>query len=503
MKRTVQTTRRLLKWLAWTSLAIVLAFSGVIGLLYWQQDRIVQELITTVNKDFNGHLEIEDSHVSPFGNFPYISIDLDHVRVFENKEHTSEPIFDVRDVYLGFDLMHLLQGQIIIKSVKLSSGSIKLVQHRDGSFNIANALSSDQETESSGEESHLDIRSITLSDIDLIKINEENNILIEAFINQAVSRFKSTPQHLLINLDSRFEMNVVVAGDSTFVKHKHFEVDTELDFNETTQVLTIQPSELKLEKALFKMDGTVDMDDDANMNINFHGYKPNFDLFLAFAPEEIAPLLQRYDNAGKIFFEASVKGKSVNGHNPMIIADFGCEDAFFNNKISQKKVDQLFFKGHFTTGALGTPATMEFRLEDFNARPEAGTFQGSLSVKNFESPDIDMKLQSKFELDFLAKFFNISDLQDLKGSVSLTMNFHDIIDLQNPERSIEKLNESYFTELDIKDLSFRTPAFHLPLKSTHGRPPGAYRQFLCKGRRLGCFVHRHHQRLACHSSSHG
>jgi hypothetical protein len=119
MKDNTQFFRRWLKPVAWTLLLIVVVFSGLIGLLYWQQDRIVQELITTVNNDFKGHLEIEGSHVSPFGNFPYISIDLDHVRVFENKEHTSEPVFDVMDVYLGFDLFTLLQGKMWGSGVSL------------------------------------------------------------------------------------------------------------------------------------------------------------------------------------------------------------------------------------------------------------------------------------------------------------------------------------------------------------------------------------------------
>ena len=71
---------------------------------------------------------------------------------------------------------------------------------------------------------------------------------------------------------------------------------------------------------------------------------------------------------------------------------------------------------------------------------------------------------SNFKLDFLAKFFNIEDLKDLSGDLELTMNFHDIIDLEHPEKSIEKLNESYFTELKVTNLSFKTPDFHLPLK---------------------------------------
>ena len=84
-------------------------------------------------------------------------------------------------------------------------------------------------------------------------------------------------------------------------------------------------------------------------------------------------------------------------------------------------------------------------------------------VKNFDSPDIDMTLDSDFDLEFLASFINITSFDKLDGDVQLHMKFHDIIDLTRPEKSIEKLNEAYYTEILIDNLSFTTPAYHLPL----------------------------------------
>jgi hypothetical protein len=455
------------KWIKRLLLSLVLVpillFVVMIALIFWKQDAVVQELITTINQDFTGELEVRDSHISPFANFPYVSIDLDEVKVYESKTKSTPPLVHLHDVYLGFDLWTLLQGTMEIKAIKLKDGFIKLVQHTDGSFNITNALTNKTEIEDAGEEFHLDIKAISLVNVDILKLNEENNILIEAFVDNADSKFKTSPDHVTVSLDSRFLVNVMIGGDTTFIKHKHIDLHTQLDFSQVTQILTLQPSELQLEKAVFNMEGTIDFDDDMNLDLKFHGNKPNFDLFLAFAPEELAPALQRYDNQGKIFFDASITGKSINGHNPIIVADFGCEDAYFNNTVSNKKVDELYFKGHFTTGALGNASTSEFSLIDFSAKPEAGMFSGNLMVKNFDSPEIDMKLRSEFDLDFLAQFFNITDLQDLKGHVALTMNFHDVVDLANPEKSIEKLNESYFTELEVNNLSFRTSAYHLPI----------------------------------------
>ncbi len=451
----------------WIVILPICTVTALVGILYWKQASVVQELVEVVNVDFEGELEIGGSHISPFANFPYISIDLEHVRVFESKSKSTPPLLDVEDIYLGFNLWDVLRGKMDIQSLKLEDGYIKLVQHPDGSFNIANALSSKKEIEDVNEEFHLNLHSIQLVNIDLIKLNEEKDILMDFFVSEAHSKFSTSPNHVMVALDSKFELSVIIEGDTTFIRHKHFNIDTQLDFVTDQQLLMIQPSKVELEHALFRMEGTADLDDDLNLNVRFEGEKPNFDLFMAFAPEELAPTLQRYENGGKVYFRTSVVGKSTNGHSPLIEADFGCEAAFFDNTSSGKKLDDLYFKGHFTNGAQRNASTMEFSLLDISAKPEAGVFSGSLFVRNFESPEIDLELRSEFELAFVADFLNITGLEGLSGSMALTMNFHDIVDLSKPEKSIEKMNESYFTQLDVRDLNFRMPGYHLPIQQVN------------------------------------
>jgi hypothetical protein len=182
---------------------------------------------------------------------------------------------------------------------------------------------------------------------------------------------------------------------------------------------------------------------------------------------ELVPVLKKYNNSGKIYFEASVKGASALGQQPAVNASFGCEHAFFENTDVHRKLDDLNFSGYFTNGADRAPSTMEFGIRDFSAKPEAGKFAGELVVKNFDEPDINLNLESDFELNFLAQFFNLTDLYDLNGKILLTMNFHDIIDLEKPERSIERLNESYFTQLKIENLSFGKSTFGFPVRDVN------------------------------------
>ena len=456
--------KKIFKWIGIIVLVLIVALGATIGVLYSRQDEIVQELLTKANADFKGEVKLTGSHISLFQNFPYISIDLENLSVKETKADSAAIILNVEDVYVGFDLITILNGKMEIKKIKLVNGYIDAVQYVDGTFNLANAFEPVVPVESVEEEFHLDLKSVILSNIHLTKLNVESRMKVDVLVDEAKTRFKTNTEKVVIGLDADFNLSLLINGDSTAIKKKNFEFDTELNYLKVQDLLVIEPTTAKLQGAEFNMEGSVNFKDDANLNLKFDGNKSNFDLFMAMAPTDLEPTLKKYDNKGKIFFEATIVGKSTNGHAPAVNARFGCEQAFFKNTDVDKKVDQLNFSGYFTNGEKRNPSTMEFGIKDFSARPEAGTFTGDLVVKNFESPDINLQLKSDFDLNFLAKFFGLTDLYDLMGKIELTMNFRDIIDLESPEKSIEKLNESYFTQLKITDLSFGKGTSKLPIK---------------------------------------
>ena len=445
----------------------IILFSSVLIIGVFQQDRVVRNLVKSVNNGFSGRLVIDGSHISPFASFPYISIDLEDISLYEGKELDSERLLHVSDAYLGFDFWTILDGSFEVKSIKLDSGFLKLVQHEDGTFNIVNALSDIKDEANNDETSEfsLDLKSVQLTNIDLLKLNEETNILVEAFIENSQSSLNKSSEHTYISLDSRFVFNLIIDGDTSFLHHKHVDLHTELDFDATQNILEISPSEVVIEKAIFLMEGAIDEDNDMDLKLKFSGNKPDFDFFFALVSEKFAPVLKRYENGGRIYFDASIEGKSINGFNPAINVDFGCAEAFVSNTLVDKEVNDLFFKGHFTNGEKRDPTTMMFSIQDFSARPEVGIFTGDVSITNFEEPDIDVQLNSEFDLDFLVGFLNIDNLKNVTGKVSLTMNFHDIIDLDNPERSIEKLNEAYFAALKVEGLNFNSTNYDLPVRN--------------------------------------
>ena len=91
-----------------------------------------------------------------------------------------------------------------------------------------------------------------------------------------------------------------------------------------------------MENGDFELKGSIDIKNDVDLDLSIKGTKPNFDMFIAFAPADIIPVLEKYRNAGEIYFNASIKGASNKGNRPFFNADFGAKKA---RKIASAKME--------------------------------------------------------------------------------------------------------------------------------------------------------------------
>ncbi|GAB1856725.1 hypothetical protein MHTCC0001_15610 [Flavobacteriaceae bacterium MHTCC 0001] len=425
------------------------------------QSQIIKGEIAKLNKEHKGLVRVGNSQLSMFKNFPHISIKVYNVQVFETKADNAATIMDVKDIYIGFNLWDMVKGNYDIQSLVVEEGVFNIVIHENNTTNIQNSLASTSETEASSTNIHL--KKIKLKNLDIHTLDEATNTDVEKFIYTGKGGFKLKDSVIAGHIDTDFELNVIKDGDTTFIHNKHFEVHTDVVFNENTGILDIQPSGILMENGDFELQGSIDTKNDVDLDLNIKGTKPNFDMLIAFAPADVIPVLEKYKNAGEIYFNARIQGPANKGNKPFINANFGAGKAFLENTERAKKIDNMGFNGHFTNGVNRDASTMEFSLTDMTASLEKGEFEGSIFVKNFESPEVEMKINSNFNLDFIADFLELEQVKDASGQVSLKMNFHDIIDIDHPEKALQKLNQAYFAELNVKNLSLVAKQLPAPL----------------------------------------
>ena len=435
-------------------LSILVIIFISIAIIFSNKDILIQNLIFENNKKYQGKISIRSVDFSLLKQFPYTSIQLNNLKVWENKDTLQRPIISIKKAYLGFNLWSLIQKDYNIKKITLQDGNIHLIQDKNNVLNIQKAFET-KEKEAS-ESVHFDINEIHLEQIDIKKENILHKTIVEIDAENAKAQFSYQAKYIELKLDAKFLLNVFKNNTPTYINKKHFELHTDFIFDQATHLLTFKKTSVALENAQFEMKGKIDVDNEMFVDLNFHGEKQNFDLLLAMAPNDIAQTLKTYDNKGSIFFDAKIFGKTINDKNPLIEARFGCKEGYILNPEVNKKVDELGFLCTFSNGKNHNASSSVFELSNFSAKPEAGIFKAKMKVVNFESPEIDMQIDSDFDLNFLTKFLKLYHLKNLEGKVLLSMKFHDIIDLKNPEKSLEKLNQAYFSKLKISDLNFKS-----------------------------------------------
>ena len=457
-------SRKFLWWFISVAVLIPVLFFGILLLyVYMERDNILQNQITALNKQHKGLVLVGSAHLSPFEHFPYLSIKVDDVQVYETKADDKSVIMDVADIYIGFNVWDIVSGNYDIQTLLIEEGVFNVVLHEDGTTNLQNALATSGET--GGEElMEIHLKNIELRQLDIHKLDETTNTDVQTFIYWAKGGFNTENDSISAHIDTEFELNVIENGDTTYIHHKHFEFHTDVMFDLNTGLLTIEPSGVTLENGEFELEGSVDTKNDMKVDLAVRGTKPNFDMLIAFAPNDLIPVLERYKNAGKIYFNAAIQGPTLHGQMPLIDARFGASEAFLENTDQGKRIDDMGFKGYFTNGEKRNMRTMEFSMTDMTAKLESGKFLGAVVVSNFEEPEVDMQVNADFNLEFLAGFLNLTDIENATGNVSLEMRFHDIIDLDQPELALNDLDQAYFSELKVTNLSLSSALLPKPLK---------------------------------------
>ncbi|SFE02101.1 AsmA-like C-terminal region [Chitinophaga sp. CF118] len=458
-----QTRKRIFRiFFILVSIVLLLGVIGVV-ILYTQQQRLTNMAVSELNKQLPGELVIEGSEISPFQNFPYVSIGLRNVRFYANKQRKGRPLYEMERLYVGFSLPDVLREKYNVKVLFLKNGHLDMVRELNGNLNLVEANRIKQDTlattESSSGSLALDVKKIVLKNMDISFYDRTNGQRLSTHIDKIKTALHADDKEINGTLHGGFIVDVSSPSDTVLFRHKKLEANIKVSYNTEKQFLTISPSQLKIEAATLKVWGTADLLHGDMVDLRVTGDRPDLNLLFAFAPQSVGDELKRFNYDGRIYFNGTIKGKFAGGQLPQIAFSFGCEDAWFLNKDANKKLDQLEFKGYYTNGAAHSLKTSELHLLNMNARPDKGTFKGNFVMRDFTDPKIIMQIDSELELEFIGAFLGIKDLERITGHISLKMDFKEMVDLSLPEASMSKLKEGIQSELTVKDLTFRIPGY--------------------------------------------
>jgi uncharacterized protein involved in outer membrane biogenesis len=454
--------KRLIRFLILLPASLVLLVIIATAILYFQQQRLVNLAIKELNKQLPGELVVESSNISPFGNYPYVSIRLNNVQFYAGKQKTHKPIYEAERMYISFSLPDILKQQYRVKAIVLRNGHLDLVQDNSGNLNVVEALRLRQDTtvlatDSDSRELDLDLKKIVLKNMQVSYLDQRSKYNYVARIERIQSSFNSDSANILVDLKGNMMLDFLRPDDTTLFRNKQLEATLQFSYDKQTRFCKLPVGKVKLQEALFDVTGTADLQHDQMIDIRINGVNPDFKQLLSFAPESVKKELGHFRYDGRLNFNGTVKGKLKDGQLPIVEVSFTCADAWLYNTQADKKLDSLAFEGSFTNGADRCLRTSELRILNMNARPGKGIFRGNFIMRDFTNPKILMKINSDLQLEFIGAFLGIEDLKRISGQVVLNMDFKELVDMSVPEKTMDKLTKGIQSELFVRNLTFRIP----------------------------------------------
>ncbi len=462
-------TKKTIWWVLGIIFIPICLLLGSLILVYNNQGSVTQKAIAKINEQFIGELTIENSRVSIWKNFPYVSIDLQGIRFYESKSMDTPPLYEAADFYLGFDFWSIWKGDYTVRKLVIQNGRLDIIQYPNGDINLLLAkglTDTEQDTTTSSFSFALD--EFVLEGFELAYANLSDSTEVLMHISSSKASFAYSDDHIFVDLLTDMILDVDQKGEHTFFADKIVGLDISLDYFQSNSDLVLSPSILKLQDAIFDVSGKMNLAGDMEVDLRIDGDKPDFSLIASLLPNDVGQQLNSYENRGQVFFTGSVKGKMANDNLPEITFEFGCDNAYFLNTSIDKKIDNLRFSGFYTNGSERNLKTSEFQLLNFNAKPDQGNVQGRLIIRNFENPYVLLNVNADLDLGFLGDFFEIEGLQGLSGQVVLDMDFDELVDLEMTSSQLVRTKENLKSELFVRNLQFSLPDYPHVVRNANG-----------------------------------
>lgn len=460
-------------------LAVLLfLFALMFGIVYTQKDEIGQNVVKTLNEQQSGKLTVEAFDLTVFKSFPYISLDLKNVafRGPKSSDALSDSlgvIYAFEDIYVGFDIKDLIRGEFTAKNLFVENGHFHWIMFEDGTINVLEAkLGSMEEEKLESEESdfklHLDLQNIELKNVTIKESNFKGNTFLSLHFEEAKSRFSFIDEKIVAHLDAETVLEYYQADEVVYFKDKPLGIHTDFEYNLKSDFLQFLPGKIELLYGHLNFEGSLDLANDWMMDFKMDGKSNNFDVFISMAPDAVFEALDVFRNEGDVYFNGTFKGP-ILVESPSVDIEFGCENTFLLHKgRDEKAVDDIEFRGLFTTGADNSLATSSVLIENFQAKPQNSLFKGRFYLENFEDPRLSVDFHGSIDLAVLPDFYPIDGLRGISGIMEVDITVDEFMEADSIVEVATQLEDGTLSRIVFKNVALNWNELPYPIEAING-----------------------------------
>lgn len=381
------------KYLIKFLILLLIIISISVLFIYFQQDKLKEKALIGLNEKLDSKVTVDGLiDITFLRTFPRVTLELNKVFIAD-KFNQKDTFANLEKINFTINPFSLIGESLSIQSIVIQNGKLRLKTFKDGKSNY-DILKKQEGTNPKG--ANLNLKEISIHNIDLIYDNEKANVFVSTLIQDAKlsGKFYDRDFDLLVHLDAK--SRILKISNANFLTDNNLNANFDLFYKSENQCISFKENNINVEGNKFNVVGDLCVETNT-INLVAKAKGTQLENALKLVPKELFHLNGISGN-GKYAIELFVSEKL---NKPKIVLDFNLDNAKANLENLAINVSDLFVSGTYNNQPRNNLIIKEFSLKS-----DESYLKGNINIPNLKNLKMDLKLNGSIYSSLLKKFDN-------------------------------------------------------------------------------------------------
>jgi hypothetical protein len=438
---------RVVKFIGYTCLTIVIAIGLLAGISYLLQDKIKLAIISQVNEQIAVPISVKgDISLSLIKHFPYASLTLHQVKIASKGVASDSPLLAVEELSFLCNLRSLLTNKIEVSKIRLANGSLAIYTRADGSHNY-NILKPTTDTTHT-QDIAIQIKEAILDKIAVSYIDDREGLQIDGLARALTLHGDFGAAQYTLDADADMTIAHLTVHGESYLAQANIKTTLALDINKGNSRFEFKDAKLQMGGADINLHGSISSQQSGTaIDINGHSTGDDIATLIGVLPARIRATLAGTSGKGHYTLESTIKGLVSKGLSPAIHIALSLTDA----RVQLPKLDEPL--SHVTAAVVydvNTHGVDRLIIEPFNSTFSGEPFNLKLHADHLSHPHFTIDADGTADVHQLKALFADKIIEDASGKIKF-----DHLHIVASEQSIENGDWQSSGNFTLRDIDIR------------------------------------------------
>jgi len=379
----------------------------ILSKIYTQE--IKEYALSYLNQYLTTDVHVDNVRLDLLKRFPQATLVFENAYIEDaNNSAAGDTMLFAKELLLKFDFLEIFNGQYTVDQIEATNAFLNLSVNASGKENY---LIWERSDSAQKKEFQFKLEKVICTDT---RVHYQNELTKQSYKGNAshinlTGDFSESNFDLTINSD--LILNSITIDRLTYLKNERATIETVLSIDKLNRKYTIDKGSALIGNLNFEVAGEY-LVEDSHCDLKLKGKELALNSVFTVFPSVFFEKFNHYKSDGILTFNATIIGPCSKTSIPEIHADFSIEDGQLTEAKTGMKLNNLNFSGSFTNSDFGELDIVTLTGSLLNSQ-----FNGSISLKNFDTPDVDISVNGSLELSAVHDFFQFESVEYLNGQM--------------------------------------------------------------------------------------